>query len=40
MRVLTVIYIIKYLMQAIEGASKLYDVDFGLEYNRSKNMKI
>lgn len=36
MKILTVIYIIKYLIQVIEGASKLYDVDFWLEYDKSK----
>lgn len=36
MRILTVIYIIKYLMCVIEGANKLYDVDFWLEYDKTK----
>ena len=36
MRILTVIYIIKYLIQVIEGASKLYDIDFWMEYDKSK----
>lgn len=39
MQALTVIYTIKYLMQVIEGANKLYDVEFWLEYDKSKKYK-